>query len=55
MQKRIEGIVPPVVTPLKKDGTPDSEALCKHHEYLIKNRVAGLFVLGTIPSILFCI
>lgn len=47
MKKRIEGIVPPVVTPLKKDGTLDCSALCKHHEYLIKNRVAGLFVLGT--------
>ena len=47
MKKRIEGIVPPVVTPLKKDGSLDCEALCRHHEYLIKNRVAGLFVLGT--------
>lgn len=47
MKKRIEGIVPPVVTPLKSDGTLDCGALCKHHEYLIKNRVAGIFVLGT--------
>ena len=47
MKKRIEGIVPPVVTPLKNDGTLDSNALCKHHEYLLKNRVAGIFVLGT--------
>ncbi|MBQ7206414.1 MAG: dihydrodipicolinate synthase family protein [Lentisphaeria bacterium] len=47
MKKRIEGIVPPVVTPLKTDGTLDRGALCRHHEYLIKNRVAGLFVLGT--------
>jgi len=47
MKKRIEGIVPPVVTPLKSDGTLDGRSLCRHHEYLIKNRVAGLFVLGT--------
>ena len=47
MKKRIEGIVPPVVTPLNTDGTLDCGALCKHHEYLIKNRVAGIFVLGT--------
>jgi len=47
MKKRIEGIVPPVVTPLKCDGTLDRRSLCRHHEYLIKNRVAGLFVLGT--------
>ena len=47
MKKRIEGIVPPVVTPLKCDGTLDCRSLCRHHEYLIKNRVAALFVLGT--------
>ena len=47
MKKRIEGIVPPVVTPLKSDGTLDAGALRRHHEYLIGNGVSGLFVLGT--------
>lgn len=47
MKKRIEGIVVPVVTPLDKNGALDGKALCRHHEYLIKNRIAGLFVLGT--------
>lgn len=47
MKKRIEGIVPPVITPLDKNGNLDDAALVKHHEYLIRNGVAALFVLGT--------
>ena len=47
MPKRIEGIVPPVVTPLNAYGSLDCQALVRHHEYLLKNGVAALFVLGT--------
>ena len=47
MPKRIEGIVPPVVTPLNSYGSLDCQALVRHHEYLLKNGVAALFVLGT--------
>ena len=47
MAKRIEGIVPPVVTPLDARGNLDVEALRRHHEYLLANGVAALFVLGT--------
>ena len=46
-KKRIEGIVPPVVTPLDNSGKLDVAALKKHHEYLLKNDVSALFVLGT--------
>jgi len=44
---RIEGIVPPVVTPLTCNGDLDIAGLQRHHEYLLKNDVAALFVLGT--------
>lgn len=47
MPKRIEGIVPPVVTPLNAYGSLDCQALVRHHEYLLENGVAALFVLGT--------
>lgn len=47
MTRRIEGIVVPVVTPLDARGCLDAEALRRHHEYLLANGVAGLFVLGT--------
>ena len=45
--KKLQGIVPPVVTPLNKYGNLDCDSLKVHHEYLLKNGVAGLFVLGT--------
>jgi len=44
---RIEGIVPPVVTPLNRHGNLDCVALERHHDYLLANGVAALFVLGT--------
>ena len=47
MAKRIEGIVTPVVTPLNARGNLDVAALCRHHEYLLENGVAAIFVLGT--------
>ncbi len=47
IKKRIEGIVPPVVTPLTAEGMLDIAALKRHHEYLLKNGVSALFVLGT--------
>ena len=47
VSRRIEGIVPPVITPLNANGNLDCTALKKHHEYLLKNGVSALFVLGT--------
>ncbi len=47
MPKKIEEIVPPVVTPLNAYGSLDCQALVRHHEYLLENGVAALFVLGT--------
>ena len=45
--ERLQGIVPPVITPLNQYGNLDCDALKKHHEYLLKHGVSGLFVLGT--------
>jgi 4-hydroxy-tetrahydrodipicolinate synthase len=41
------GIIPPLVTPLQPDGSVDTQSLCRLVEYLIKNGVHGLFVLGS--------
>ncbi|MBQ3635178.1 MAG: dihydrodipicolinate synthase family protein [Bacteroidales bacterium] len=43
----IRGIVPPLVTPLKSDGTLDVASLENLVEHLIAGRVSGLFILGT--------
>lgn len=47
MQKKISGIVPPVVTPLDAENRLDTAALARQHDRLIANGVAGLFALGT--------
>ena len=45
-QARIKGILSPVVTPFKRDLSPDAERLASHCRWLISNNV-GLAVFGT--------
>ncbi len=45
--KKLQGIVPPVVTPLKEDGSIDTDGLKNLLEHLIKGGVHGLFILGS--------
>lgn len=45
--KPIQGIVPPLVTPLKSDGTLDEDGTCRLIEHVIGGGVAGIFILGT--------
>lgn len=41
------GIFPPTVTQFKDDGSLDTAANDKHHDFLIEGGVHGLFILGT--------
>jgi len=45
--KRIEGVLSPVVTPFKKDYSPDAERFVRHCRWLLKSGCAGLAVFGT--------
>src|SRR5262245_18678592 len=45
--KRIEGVLSPVVTPFRKDYSPDAERFVKHCKWLLKSGCAGLAVFGT--------
>jgi 4-hydroxy-tetrahydrodipicolinate synthase len=45
--KRIEGVLSPVVTPFKRDYTPDTDRFVRHCRWLLKNGCAGLAVFGT--------
>ncbi|MCC8034999.1 MAG: dihydrodipicolinate synthase family protein [Rikenellaceae bacterium] len=45
--KKIQGIIPPMVTPLSDDDTIDREGTVKLVEHLIAGGVSGLFILGT--------
>ncbi len=45
--KRIEGVLSPVVTPFKRDYSPDAERFTRHCRWLLKNGCAGLAVFGT--------
>ena len=45
--KRIEGVLSPVVTPFKRDYSPDAERFVKHCRWLLKSGCAGLAVFGT--------
>lgn len=47
------GIVPPVVTPLTKDGKLDKESYNRHLERMIAAGVDGLFVLGSSSEVAF--
>ena len=41
------GIIPPIITPFRKDGSVDLPALAKMSAYLVENGVHGLFPFGT--------
>ena len=45
--KRIEGVLSPVVTPFKKDLSPDADRFVKHCRWLMQSGCAGLAVFGT--------
>jgi len=46
-QKRIEGVLAPVVTPFRKDLSPDADRFVRHCRWLMKSGCAGLAVFGT--------
>src|SRR5437588_5181634 len=45
--KRIEGVLSPVITPFRKDYSPDEERFARHCRWLLKSGCAGLAVFGT--------
>ena len=46
-QKRIEGVLSPVITPFKRDLSPDPGRFVKHCRWLMQSGCAGLAVFGT--------
>ncbi|HEX5611948.1 MAG TPA: dihydrodipicolinate synthase family protein [Burkholderiales bacterium] len=46
-QKRIEGVLAPVITPFRKDYSPDPDRFVRHCQWLMRNGCAGLAVFGT--------
>ena len=46
-QKRIEGVLAPVITPFRADLAPDPDRLVRHCRWLMRNGCAGLAVFGT--------
>ena len=44
---RIEGVLSPVITPFKRDLSPDKDRFVKHCRWLMKSGCAGLAVFGT--------
>ena len=47
VHKRIEGVLAPVVTPFRRDLSPDADRFVKHCRWLMKSGCAGLAVFGT--------
>ena len=45
--KRIEGVLSPVITPFKKDYSPDADRFVRHCRWLLNNGCAGLAIFGT--------
>ena len=45
--KRIEGVLSPVITPFRKDYSPDAGRFVRHCRWLLKSGCAGLAVFGT--------
>src|SRR5882724_3592348 len=45
--KRIEGVLSPVVTPFRKDYSPDEERFVRHCRWLLRSGCAGLAIYGT--------
>ena len=46
-QKRIEGVLAPVITPFRRDLSPDADRFVKHCRWLMNSGCAGLAVLGS--------
>jgi 4-hydroxy-tetrahydrodipicolinate synthase len=46
-QKRIEGVLSPVITPFRRDLSPDADRFVMHCRWLMKSGCAGLAVFGT--------
>jgi len=46
-QERIAGVLSPVVTPFRKDFSPDAERFVRHCKWLLGHGCAGLAVFGT--------
>jgi len=47
VQKRIEGVLSPVITPFRRDLSPDPDRFVKHCKWLMRGGCAGLAVFGT--------
>lgn len=47
MAKRIEGVLSPVITPFRKDLSPDPDRFVKHCRWLMRSGCSGLAVFGT--------
>jgi 4-hydroxy-tetrahydrodipicolinate synthase len=47
VQKRIEGVLAPVITPFRRDLSPDADRFVKHCRWLMQSGCAGLAVFGT--------
>jgi 4-hydroxy-tetrahydrodipicolinate synthase len=47
MANRIEGVLAPVITPFRKDLSPDVDRFVRHCKWLLKSGCAGLAVFGT--------
>ena len=47
MSNRLEGVLSPVVTPFKRDYSPDPERFVRHCKWLLANGCRGLAVFGT--------
>src|SRR2546430_15897562 len=45
--KRIEGVLSPVVTPFRRDYSPDAGRFVRHCRWRLKSGCAGLAVFGT--------
>jgi 4-hydroxy-tetrahydrodipicolinate synthase len=45
--KRIEGVLSPVITPVRKDYSPDADRFVAHCRWLLRSGCAGLAVFGT--------
>ena len=45
--KRIEGVLSPVITPFRKDYSPDAERFVRHCRWLLESGCSGLAIFGT--------
>lgn len=46
-QQRLRGVLSPVVTPFKRDYSPDAERFIKHCKWLLSHGCSGLAIFGT--------